>query len=247
MGAVVDPGTDPIPDRDAGGRGGPGRGGAGEVARAGGRARAEAGNGLDLRVLFGVLLAAAERIEAALAAPPEEARGPLGVEHLARLPDLLVERVVPRLRAEEEVLHPALGPDADLASCRREHDRIRAGIEALSSLVGRLPAGRPPSRPAERILRDRLRHLSVLLRDHVCAEARACAPALEAMGTERRGELERALAESEAAARRVVRLVAARVPEATEAVVLRSNPRAGRAFVIGLGEVRPPDRDRGPV
>ncbi|HZU18475.1 MAG TPA: hemerythrin domain-containing protein [Candidatus Dormibacteraeota bacterium] len=244
---MVDRAPIPIPDRDAGGRGDPGRGEAGETAGVGGRAGAEAGEDLDLRVLFGALLEAAERIEAALAAPPEETRGPLGVGHLARLPDLLVDRVVPRLRAEEEVLHPAIGPDADLASCRRGHDRIRAGIEALSSLAGRLSAGRRPSRAAERILRDRLRHLSVLLRDHVREEARACAPALEAMGAEWRGELERALAGSEAAARRAVRLVAARAPEATEAVVLRSNPRAGRAFVVGLGDIRPPDRDHGPA
>jgi hypothetical protein len=230
--SVVDRAPIPIPDRDAGGRG---------DGRCRGRASAEAGEDLDLRVLFGALL------EAALAAPPEETRGPLGVEHLARLPNLLVDRVVPRLRAEEEVLHPAIGPDADLASCRRGYDRIRAGIEALSSLAGRLSAGRRPSRAAERILRDRLRHLSVLLRDHVREEARACAPALEAMGAEWRGELERALAGSEAAARRAVRLVAARAPEATEAVVLRSNPRAGRAFEVGLSDIRPPDRDHGPA
>ncbi len=243
--------ADSAPDLDieGGGRAGPGRATAVPAGAGPGVGRGAPPGGEDIPLpwpLFGVLLEVADRIEAALAPLPHAAGGPLRPGPPGWLPDLLVERVVPRLRAEEEVLHPALEPDADLASCRREHDRIRGAIEAVSSLVGRLQAGRYPSRSAERVLRDRLRDLRDLLRDHVREEARVCAPALSAMGVERRGELERAMAASEEAARRAVRLVVGRVPDATEAVVLRSNPRAGRAFVVGLGETRSPERDRGP-
>jgi hypothetical protein len=192
-----------------------------------------------LREFRETLLETADRIEGVLVSWPRTMGGMPASDRLGWLSDLLVDRVVPRLRAEEEVLYPVVGPDVDLKPCGSEHDRIRALIETVSSLVRRLQTGRCRSRSAERVLRDRLRDLADLLRGHAHEEARICAPVLIRMEEERRGELELAVVESEREARREVRLVLARLPEPTEAVVLRSNPHAGRAFVVELGELQP--------
>ena len=161
--------------------------------------------------------------------------------------DFLVREAIPRLQAEQEVLHPvlerALGrPDATTPLVV-ENAEIRIRTERLGSLAqraGGAPLGRSERRAVERILMD----LSRLLLGHLdreaalCAEARAAEPDLDA-GWE---GLTRALEEAERRALRTIVLVIQPVVGSQAAVVMRHNPAANRAYVATLADLTQ-DRD----
>ncbi len=190
-----------------------------------------------LQRLHGPLLRVAGRVEAALGPLPPGAPAPTSPDRFGCVPYLLIGEVVPRFQAEEEVLYPIVEEDADVAFLRSQHRTIRGWIESVSLLTRRLQLSRCPSRSTERVLRGQLHDLCSLLRRHVHDEAQACSPALRRVGPERGEELWGALADSGRRARREVRLVIAQAPGATEAVVLRSNPGAGRVHVVELGQL----------
>lgn len=192
------------------------------------------------------LRAAARRLSEAAAAPAGASSSGLAAV-VQDVLDLLVREAIPRLHAEQEVLHPilerALGrPDAT-TPLAVENAEIRMQTERLGSLAqraGGAPPGRSERRAVERILKD----LSRLLLGHLdreaalCTEARAAEPELDA-GWE---GLARALEEAERRALGAIVFVVQPVVGSQAAVVMRHNPAANRAYVATLADLTQ-DRD----
>jgi Hemerythrin HHE cation binding domain len=185
------------------------------------------------------LVTAVDRLAAATVAAQRSAPSELA-SSVESAVEWLTYQVIPWLRVEEEVLYPALkaalAEAPSTAPLEAEHLELRSLTERLALLADHLRSSL--HRSDRKVLQHTLERAGGLLRSHLDQESELYGRVLQgkAHADEERQLLE-AMRKAERRAKENVLLVGLARVGSTEAVALRHNPRARRAFVVSLADL----------